>query len=470
MRIDHKQTRRLLLSIVLSALACLCTPLLLHAEGKDYSKLSARSVPGWVRTGVIYEIFPRQFSASGDFNGITAQLDRLKRLGIDTIWLMPIHPLGRIHAKGALGSPYAVRDYYAINPEYGTAADLHRLVAEAHRRNMHVIIDIVANHTSWDSVMMKTPEFYRHDAAGRIVPPNPDWDDVAQLNYDNPNLRRYMIDMLKHWVHDFELDGFRCDAAGMVPTDFWEQARSELDAFKPGLFLLAEWDSPALLAQAFDADYSWEGYKSLSNALLGLGPASAVRDQWLRDQASFERGALHMRFSDNHDEIRAISRFGQAAALGAAGLMFTLDGVPLIYNGMEVGDTAESSAPLLFEKAPISWQMGGLRPQFPQAFQQLIGLRHTHAALTDGELVWLHNSDEAHVLTFLRRNESESLLIAVNLSAQPFAGVTEFAQKVRAEITPVVDGSGSAQAPALPALSLAPWQYRIFQLEAAESR
>jgi glycosidase len=429
----------------------------------EYSKLAARSTPAWVRQGIIYEIFPRQFSANGDFGGITAQLDRLQQLGVGILWLMPIHPVGKLNAKGPFGSPYAVRDYYGINPEYGTAADLHRLVGEAHRRGLKVIIDIVANHTSWDSVLMKMPDFYKHDAAGHIIAPNPDWTDVAQLNYDNPKLRRYMIDMLKHWVRDFDLDGFRCDAAGMVPTDFWEQARLELDALKPGLFMLAEWDNPALMARAFDVDYAWKGYKALSDAILGRAPASAVREQWQRENAEYERGALRMRFSDNHDESRAIARFGEPAALAASALMFTLDGVPLLYNGMEAGDTNESGAPALFEKLPITWNAAERRPQFPQAYRALTTLRHAHPALTDGELVWLHNSDEARVLSFLRRAAGESLLVAVNVSSQPFVGVVEAGDGGYAEITPAAEGAKAAHVVSLPAMSLAAWEYRVFR-------
>src|SRR6266404_5994712 len=235
----------------------------------DYSKLSSRPSPDWVRDGVIYEIFPRVFSPKGDFNGVTARLDQLKDLGVNILWLMPIHPVGRLKAKGTIGSPYAVKDYFAINQDYGTAADLKRLVSEAHKRGLKVIIDIVANHTSWDSVMMKTPAFYTHDASGKIIPPMPDWSDVADLNYDNAPLRRYMIDMLKYWIREFDLDGFRCDAAGMVPTDFWEQARTELDALKPGLLMLAEWDNPALMARAFDVDYAWKGYAAVADAIQG---------------------------------------------------------------------------------------------------------------------------------------------------------------------------------------------------------
>src|SRR5262249_12783250 len=155
---------------------------------------------------------------------------------------------------------------------------------------------------------MKTPEFYKHDAAGHIIPPRPQWADVAGLNYDKPQLRRYMIDILKHWGREFRLDGFPCDAAGLVPTDFWEEARNELDTVKPGLFMLAEWEAPALMARAFDVDFTWNGYHALADAVTGRVPAWTVRDQWQRDTAQYERGALRLRFSDNHDETRGISR------------------------------------------------------------------------------------------------------------------------------------------------------------------
>ncbi|MGH9928714.1 MAG: alpha-amylase family glycosyl hydrolase, partial [Pyrinomonadaceae bacterium] len=194
---------------------------LAQQTARDVSKEPARSSRDWVRDGVVYEIYPRVFSPQGNFNGITARLDELKDLGVDILWLMPIHPIGQEKKKGSIGSPYAVRDYYGINPDYGTAADLHRLIAEAHRRGMKVIIDIVANHTSWDSVMMKWPEFFEHDAQGHITYPH-DWSDVAELNYKSPELRRYMTDMLKYWLREFDLDGFRCDVAEEVPTDFWE--------------------------------------------------------------------------------------------------------------------------------------------------------------------------------------------------------------------------------------------------------
>ncbi|MGB8510568.1 MAG: alpha-amylase family glycosyl hydrolase, partial [Pyrinomonadaceae bacterium] len=389
------------------------------------SKEQARASRQWVRDGVIYEIFPRTFSAQGNFNGVTAELDRLRTLGVTILWLMPIHPVGQERKKGSIGSPYAVRDYYAISPDYGTKEDLRRLVSEAHRRGMKVVIDIVANHTSWDSVMMKTPGFYTHDAAGKIIPPNPDWTDVADLNYDNPELRRYMIEMLKSWLRDYDLDGFRCDVAAEVPTDFWEAARTELEKIKPDIVMLAEADKPELLTKAFDLDYSWPLHGALTDVLQGRRPATVLRESWETDRARYPQGALRMRFSDNHDERRAIARFGEPAALAASALMFTLDGVPMLYNGMEVGDTTESGSPALFERLPVFWQFAERRPQFPRFYEQFIALRRTHAALRRGELTWLRNSDEARVVTYARRDGEEEIIVAINFSTQPFVGTVE---------------------------------------------
>src|SRR5918911_4191227 len=393
---------------------------------RDFSKEAARPVREWVRDGVIYEIFPRAFSAEGNFNGVTARLDELKNLGVTILWLMPIHPTGQEKKKGSVGSPYAVRDYYAINSDYGTKEDLKRLVAEAHRRGQKVIIDIVANHTSWDNVLMKEhPDFYTRDASGKIIPPVPDWADVADLNYGNPALRDYMIEMLKYWVREFGLDGFRCDVAGFVPTDFWERARAELEKVKPDIVMLAEWAEPDLLVKAFDLDYAWPLHSTLTEVLMGMKPASAFRQVWEEERGKFPRGALHMRFSDNHDERRAIARFGERGALAASGLMFTLDGVPMLYNGMEGGDAAESGAPALFEKIPILWPIAERRPEFPRFYRQMIALRKSSEALRRGDVLWLRNSDESRVVTYLRRSKDEEVLVAINFSNQPFTGLVE---------------------------------------------
>jgi cyclomaltodextrinase len=459
-----------LVFVALSPAQCLAR------QQRDVSKESARAgTPAWVRDGVIYEIYPRNFSERGNFEGVTAELDRLKELGVNILWLMPIHPIGQEKKKGPIGSPYAVRDYYAVNPDYGTATDLKRLVAESHKRGMKVIIDVVANHTSWDSVMMKTPEFYVRDAQGHVTFPH-DWSDVAELNYDSPALRRYMIDMLKFWLRDFDLDGFRCDVAAEVPTDFWEQARAELDKTKPDIVMLAEADRPELLVRAFDLDYSWPLHGTLNDVMRGRKAATAFRETWESDAAKYPRGALRMRFSDNHDEKRAVARFGEGGALAASALMFTLDGVPMLYNGMEVGDTTESGDPALFYRLPIFWPIVKRRPEFPRFYQQFIALRKNHTALTRGSVEWLNNSDPARVVTFTRRDDAEEILVAINFSNTPVnltldahtsgAPFTEITPDTREPLRADAgrdERAAHARNVNLPSLSLDAWGYRIFR-------
>jgi glycosidase len=470
----NRASRALLLGVLVFAFLTSLLPLnaLSQQPAPDFSKETARPSREWVRDAVIYQIWERAYSQKGDFNSITADLDRIKALGVDVLWLMPIHPIGKVKSKGTIGSPYAVKDYYATNPDYGTPADLKRLVAESHKRGMKVIIDIVANHTAWDNALIKRhPEYYKKNAKGEIVPPVPDWADVAGLDYSNPRLRRYMIDMLKMWIRDYDLDGFRCDVALMIPTDFWDQARAEVDKIKPDTIWLAEAEKPDLLIKAFDLDYSWNLHSALTEVLQGVKPASRIREVWEEQNRTFPRGALRMRFSDNHDERRAIARFGEKGALAAEALMFTLDGVPLIYNGMEVGDTAESGAPALFEKVPIFWQIAERRPEFPKFYKEMIALRKAHNALRRGNLTWLKNSDESRILTFSRRSGNEEILAAINMSNTPFVGTIQ-ATGVFDEVTPDIgpplppdDEKARAQARTranLPSLNLDSFGYRIF--------
>jgi cyclomaltodextrinase len=453
------------LKFALLALAALiATSLARPADADD--RPAARSAPDWLRDGIVYEVFPRVFSPSGDFKGIVPQLDRLKALGVTVIWLMPIHPTGKEKQKGTLGSPYAVRDYDAVNPEFGTPAEFRQLVADAHDRGMKVFIDVVANHTAWDSnLISKHPDWYTRDAAGKIVPPNPDWVDVADLDFSKPGLRRYMSDMMVRWLRDYGVDGFRCDYASGVPTDFWESLRPELDRVRPGLAFLAEADDPALLERAFDVDYAWDFYHAMSDALAGRKPASFVREVWEKAAAKYPRGALRLRFSDNHDQLRTTGQAGLPAALAASAVMFTLDGVPLLYNGMEVGDTVESAAPALFERAPIQWEMAERRPHVAPFYRALSALRRAHPALTRGSVRWLANADETRILSYERAMATESLVVVANLSGRSWTGKVEAAGSY-ADITPEAARLGGTAAATLPAVTLTPWEVRVFRREA----
>ena len=425
------------------------------------ASLQARPSPEWLKSGTIYQIFVRSFSPTGDLNGVTARLDDLHQLGVNILWLMPIHPDGQVKKKGSLGSPYAVRDYYAIDPALGTKDDLHRLVQEAHKRQMKVIIDMVANHTSWDSVMMAHPEFYKKDKEGHVTYPY-DWTDVAALDYSNPKLRRYMTDVLLYWVKDFDLDGYRCDAAGEVPTDFWEQARKELDQAKPDIIMLAEASKPELLRSAFNIDYAWPMLHTVDDIEMNGEPATKVRDTIEEQDALFPKGALHMRMSDDHDELRATTRYGFPGAIAASALMFTLNGAPLIYNGMEVGDSTQSRDPALFEPQKIFWGAEKWHPDYPKFYALMTSLRREHQALQQGATIWLHNSDEQHVVTYLRRAAGEEFLVAVNLSNTPFRGSVEAVGNWKEIELPV----SKLEPEAVPFLSLNAFEARIFQKQA----
>ncbi len=419
----------------------------------------ARPSPVWLKSGVIYQIFVRAFSPAGNLDGVTARLDDLHALNVNILWLMPIHPDGQVKKKGSLGSPYAVRDYYAIDPALGTKADLHRLVEEAHKRQMKVIIDIVANHTAWDSVMMAHPEFYKKDAQGHIMYPY-DWTDVAWLDYSNPKLRQYMIDMLVYWIKEFDLDGFRCDAAGEVPTEFWEQARAALEKVKPDIMLLAEANKPELLRRAFDIDYSWPLMHTLNDVIMNGEPATTIRATVEQQQKLFPKGALHMRISDDHDELRATTRYSYPGAIAASALMFTLDGAPLVYNGMEVGDSTQSAAPALFEPQKIFWDAATWHPEYLKFYTAIADLRRTHTALEQGELIWIHNSDEQHVVTYLRRSGTDEFVVAVNLSNTPYRGTVEAPAGSWREIELPI---AKPETGALPFVSLDAFGARIFE-------
>jgi cyclomaltodextrinase / maltogenic alpha-amylase / neopullulanase len=429
---------------------------------------SVRLAPPWLSSGVVYELFPRQFSPEGNLNGVTARLDELKDLGVTIVWLMPIHPIGEKLRKGTYGSPYAARDYHAVNPDYGTKDDLKRLVSEAHKRDLKIILDVVLLHTAWDNVLVAHPEFYKHDARGKIVPPVREWTDVAGLNHENPELRKYLTTMLKDWVTETDVDGFRCDTASMVPTSFWEEARAALQQVKPDLLMLAEADKPELLTNAFDIDYAWPFMNTLKSVLEKGAPASELQRTWESDRKRYPEGALHLYMSDNHDEARAITRFGMRGALAASALMFTLDGVPLLYNGMEVGDATESGDQALFEQVPIFWHPKD-RPPFRDIYRDLIKLRMAHPALRSRQVVWLKNPDPGSLVTFMRADDKEEFLVAINFSNRPISAKVDLKNSERFTLLKIT-GQKLSDDSTLPKLRLDGFEWRIYQRPAKLSK
>ena len=427
-----------------------------------------RKSPAWLRSGVMYEIFPRNFSASGDLNGVTARLDELKDLGVDILWLMPVHPLGEKMKKGSVGSPYCVRDFYAINPDYGTTNDFKRLVTGAHAHGMKVVMDVVTGHTAWDSVLLaQHPDFYKKDAAGKIHPPYPDWSDVVELDYANPELRRYMIAMLKYWVAAFDVDGFRCDTAYTVPVDFWESARTELEKIKPEIVIITDAGAkPLLLSKAFDMDYGGNLFTTVNQVMSSLQPASFIKDSWAHTDEQFANDSLHLRFTDYHNVPRATVRFGLDGALAAQVLTLALDGVPLFYNGMEVGDATESADPALFEKIPVFWHPGG-RPPLRDIYRALIKMRKQNPAFTSGDLVWLTNSAPGEVITLLRKDSKDEFLILLNLSSRRVSANVELPDVAGFEPVTIAGHAGPVDI-ALPDFHLNGYGWFIYHRAAAK--
>ena len=315
------------------------------------------SHPEWTRNATIYQINTRQFTAEGTFAAAEAHLPRLKDLGADILWIMPIHPIGEVNRKGELGSPYAVRDYLAVNPEFGTLEELRHLVAAAHELGMYVILDWVANHTAWDNHLVTDhPDWYLRDWKGDFCPtPWWDWDDIIDFDYTSPELRQYMTEALKYWVRETDIDGYRCDVAGFVPTDFWENARAELDEIK-AVFMLAEWESKDLHAAAFDMTYSWHWNDTVHRICHGTLDSSALEVYYAWNDKHWPAEAMRMMFVSNHDknawEGTEFEQFGDG--LEAAMVLSVIsEGMPLVYNGQEAGYDKRLE---FFERDPIQWR------------------------------------------------------------------------------------------------------------------
>ena len=308
-----------------------------------------------IKASVIYEVNVRQFSKEGTFVEVQKALPRLKAMGVDILWLMPINPIGVKNRKGSLGSYYAVKDYKGINPEFGTLNDFKSLVNEAHNQGMRLIIDWVANHSSPDNVWLDQghKDWYTLDSMGNVQPTiGTDWWDVADLNYDNQAMRKEMIASMKYWVQECNIDGFRCDVAGWVPMDFWLQARKELETVKP-LFMLAESEG-ADQHQAFDMTYGWEFHHIMNKIAQGKAKPSEILTYKEKDK-EYPKNAIRMYFTSNHDENSwngtEMERMGDARFVMAV-LSYALNGMPLIYNGQE---TSLNRRLLFFEKDQINW-------------------------------------------------------------------------------------------------------------------
>ncbi len=401
------------------------------ASEASAAEISAKASPAmnapleggeFYRGASIYEVNVRQYSEEGSLAAVTRDIPRLKALGVDILWLMPIQPIGEKKRKGELGSYYSIADYTAVNPEYGSLDDLKTLVETAHQHGQKVILDWVANHTAWDHPWIEShADWYTHDGDGNITDPIDDqgkpwgWTDVADLNYDNRALWQGMTDAMKFWLVEANIDGFRCDVAGEVPTEFWNFARPQLDQVKP-VFMLAEAEKPEL-QKAFDMSYGWEFHHLTNDIAKGEKPASVVHDYIVDRINRFDADHLSMMFTTNHDENSwngtVFERYGDAHRAMAV-LTFTVDGMPLIYSGQEASMTKRLK---FFEKDAIDW--GDYELQ--EFYASLLSLKKSTPALWSGAeggryRPLSHTSENDRVLGFQRSHNLGRVDVWINFS------------------------------------------------------
>jgi len=429
---------------------------------KSAQTTSVENPLSWSDDAVMYEVNVRQYTPEGTFNAFAEHLPRLKELGVEILWFMPIHPIGEKNRKGSLGSYYSIRDYKAVNPEFGTFDDFKSLVSKAHEMGFKVIIDCVANHTSWDNVWMEDhKDWFSQDSLGNVIPPNPDWSDVADLNYDNAGMRNAMLDAMKYWVRDADIDGYRCDYAGGVPTYFWEEARASLDSIKPVFMLDEDQDHLDLLNKAFNCNYGWTMHHTMNEIYSGKKSVADIKSYFAQIDTTYPKGTYPLEFTSNHDENShngtVYERLGDAVKTFAV-LSFTVPGMPLIYSGQEAGLNKRLK---FFDKDQIDWTRD---PSMTELYSKLIALKKNNKALWNGlaggKIEFLETSSPEKLLAFKREMDENSVVVIMNLSKEnlegtvPSLGENEYtdyftSQKIKAGNNEII--------------SLKPWEYLVFE-------
>jgi alpha-amylase len=429
---------------------------------------SPRPIPDWAKNTVLYEVNIRQFSEEGTLKGVTAQLARLHNLGVGTIWLMPLYSIGEKNRKGKLGSPYSIRDYKAVNPEFGTKDDLVTLIKEAHNLNMKVILDWVPNHTSWDHVWItEHPEYYSKINGEFTVALNekgeqiPDWSDVCDLDYKQPGTRAAMINAMQYWVEACDIDGFRVDMAGLVPNDFWAEAIPQLQQ-KKHLFMLAEWqEEPGHFASGFHANYGWR-FKDVTKQIgAGKKDANSMDSLLVELDTFYPNGYQQMYFTLNHDENTWSGTekelYGNSADIMNV-LAFTFQGIPMLYNGQEDGLNQKLA---FFERDPIKW---GIKDR-SRLFRDLCALKSTCSALSfdASRPLRIASKNNKQLYAFLRTNGNSKALVLLNLSNRKLSTSIETEQLIgkwsEHFTTSPVTISGPIHQVNLPA-----WGYQVLKL------
>lgn len=370
-------------------------------------------------SGAIYEVNVRQYTEEGTFNAFFPHIDRLHKLGVKTLWFMPIYPIGQTNRKGSLGSYYSISDYNGVNPEFGTLDDFKKIVDHCHKIGMKVILDMVTNHTSWNNIWIIEGhrDWYKQDSNGEIISPY-DWSDTAQLDYNNPSMQRAMIDAMKYWISEIGIDGYRQDMAGLVPIEFWSRASSELRKINPDIIMLGEVEDAAYHTEGgFDITYSWELCHMLEHIASGAYGADVLRERIRYEQYTFPEDAGRLLFTSNHDENSwsgtEFARMGEAHGCMAA-LTYVLSGVPLIYSGQEAGSDKSLE---FFEKDLIDWSN---LERYSKFYGDLNALRNSCKALEGfgggGFVEFIDNSQTYNVLSFIREVGDSKVIAIFNLT------------------------------------------------------
>jgi 1,4-alpha-glucan branching enzyme len=413
--------------------------------------------PAWSYNLSIYEVNTRQYTPEGTFKAFDSHIKALKDLGVGIVWFMPINPIGEKNRKGSLGSYYSVKNYKEVNPEFGTIEDFKETVKLLHSMGMYVIIDWVANHTAWDNVWVtEHPDFYTKDSLGNFVPPVADWTDVIDLNYDNKELWKYMIDAMKFWVEEYDIDGFSCDVAGMVPLDFWKEAHTELDKIKD-IFMLAEAESPEL-HQAFDMTYSWELLHLMNDVAQGKKSVQVVRDYFEKEKHKYPQDSYRMRFTTNHDENAwdgtEFERLGNAVETFD---VFTcvIPGMPLVYSGQETGLNKRLK---FFEKDTIQWGNSNYGLLYTRLLNEKVNTPALWNGMRGGDMITVKSSN-ANVFTFVRKTDSSKVYAIFNLSDKKVRSQLE-SSLIQGEYINLFSGK-KFKIKSKEWLELQPWQYRV---------
>lgn len=432
-------------------------------EIKKVEVLKERKLPSWAQSSNIYEVNVRQFTPEGTFNAFATHLPRLKNMGVDILWFMPIFPISETKKKGTLGSYYAVTDFKATNPEFGTMEDFQNVIDRAHTLGMKIILDWVPNHTGWDHVWIESnPEFYTQDENGNIIDPvDPatgeswGWTDVADLNYDNPNMRKEMISDMLYWLNEHDIDGFRMDVAHNVPNDFWEDATNQLYAANDSIFMLAESENIDHLNNGyFHAIYGWGMHHLLNDIAKGHKTARYI-DTLLAEKKGIIGQGMYMNFITNHDENSWAGTVEERMGDGAdafAVLATTFDGIPLIYGGQEEPLNKRLE---FFEKDNIGFKTFAKS----KLIKTLLTLKKRNRALGNGAfsspLIKVGDSD--HIYAFMKEKDGDKVAVMVNLSNekqqiklnQAVTGLTDLFSGKKVEM-----GPGTIK-------SFDPWEYWV---------